>query len=331
MFSPWSRRRGLLSAGVVGVVGAVLTLSACASAEPAPPGGGAVTVATAFGDVSVPSAPKRVVALGWGDAEVALTLGVQPVGAADWLPVGGDGVATWVPRDRRYTTEPKLLGTKEVDVEQVAALEPDLILDTRASGDRARYDQLAALGVPVVGIPRGGEAYRTTWQDQLTLIGRALGKPAEAAKVRADLEAKFQRAAAANPGFAGRTMVTGARTGAGYGAYVNGGSRVEFMEKLGFQQSPKVQALAGKSFSVPVSAERMDLFDADLTVISLIGATADQVTGDPLFQSVPSVKAGHFVVLTDRTISQAFASGTPLGLSYAIDRVVPLLAQARAR
>ncbi|HET6392097.1 MAG TPA: iron-siderophore ABC transporter substrate-binding protein, partial [Blastococcus sp.] len=44
-----------------------------------------VTVSTAFGDVTVEEEPTRVVALGWSDAETALALGVQPVGASDWL------------------------------------------------------------------------------------------------------------------------------------------------------------------------------------------------------------------------------------------------------
>ena len=32
------------------------------------------TVSTKFGEVSIPSEPQRVVALGWGDAETALAL-----------------------------------------------------------------------------------------------------------------------------------------------------------------------------------------------------------------------------------------------------------------
>jgi iron complex transport system substrate-binding protein len=35
------------------------------------------------------------VALGWSDAETALALGVQPVGASDWLAFGGEGVGPW--------------------------------------------------------------------------------------------------------------------------------------------------------------------------------------------------------------------------------------------
>ena len=57
---------------------------AAASSSPAGSGGAfPVTVETAFGDVEIPEEPQRVVALGWSDAETALALGVQPVGASD--------------------------------------------------------------------------------------------------------------------------------------------------------------------------------------------------------------------------------------------------------
>ena len=39
---------------------------------------------TKFGVVEVPEDAERIVALGWGDAETALALGVQPLGASDW-------------------------------------------------------------------------------------------------------------------------------------------------------------------------------------------------------------------------------------------------------
>jgi iron complex transport system substrate-binding protein len=54
-----------------------------------------VTVQTAFGQVEVAEEPQRVVALGWSDAETALALGVQPVGASDWLAFGREGVGPW--------------------------------------------------------------------------------------------------------------------------------------------------------------------------------------------------------------------------------------------
>lgn len=326
-----TRRWGRIGACLLA---AVLALAGCGSPAPTAPGpageGFPVTVSTAFGDVTVPSRPKRVVALGWGDAEVALMLGVQPVGAADWLPVGGDGVPPWVPPDERYATPPTMLGTTEVNLEAVAALRPDLILDTRASGDRNRYEKLSALGAPVVSIPPGGQSYRTSWQQQLELVGRALGRSAEAARVRDDLDARFRRAAAEHPEFAGRTAVVGSKTAGGYGAYVNGDTRVEFLQRLGFRQSPAVQQHAGSGFSLPISPERTDLLDADVTVMTPIGVPAEAITGDPLFRAVRSVRDGRSVVLSDPAVALAFASGTPGGLAYALDEVVPRLARVVA-
>ncbi|MDI2027806.1 iron-siderophore ABC transporter substrate-binding protein [Saccharopolyspora sp. TS4A08] len=328
----WMRTLGLIMTVLLGIA-----LTGCGAAGPEgeqPAAGSAdaqfpVTIKTAFGDVTVPERPQRVVALGWGDAETALSLGVQPVGAADWLPVGGDGVPPWIPADKRYTTPPKMLGTMEVDMESVAALQPDLILDTRASGDKERYNLLNRLGVPVVSIPEGGESYLTTWDQQLDMVGKALGKQAEAAQQKADLEGKFQQAAAAHPQWAGKTVAVGAKMVGSYGAYVNGGSRLEFMERLGFRQSPAVQQVAGNNFFVNVSPERMDLFNADLTVMFPIGLAASEIDRDQMFQSVPSVREGRGVVLHDEQATQAFSAGTAAGMSYAVDKVVPLIEQAK--
>lgn len=318
------------------VLGVLAVLAACSTPVPqgpASPAGDAaafpVTITTAFGDVTIPAPPRRVVALGWGDAETAVALGVEPVGAADWLALRGDGLGPWM--TQRYTTPPKILGTLEVELEQVAALEPDLILDTRSSGEQVRQDKLAQLGVPVVALPSPAAArYLTTWEDQLDMIGRALGRSPRAATLKAELDAKFMQVAAAHPGFRGATVVVGARTSAGWGAYVEGSSRINFMRRLGFVNSPAVQALAAKNFSVPISPERLDLYDADLTIVFPIEVSPETITGDPLFRTVPSVAAGR-VVVPDRSVAPALASATAPGLSYALDVTVPLFAAALQR
>jgi iron complex transport system substrate-binding protein len=69
------------------------------------------TVTTAFGDVTIDEAPERVVALGWSDAETALALGVQPVGASDWLGFGGEGVGPWA--EGMYDEAPEIIETLE--------------------------------------------------------------------------------------------------------------------------------------------------------------------------------------------------------------------------
>jgi iron complex transport system substrate-binding protein len=329
-----SRARRLLP---VAILSAVVLVSGCTTSgteesdTPATSSSSAaaafpVTIPTAFGDVTVPKAPERVVALGWSDADVALSLGVQPVGAADWLAFGGDGQGPW--NAGKYTTAPELLGTLEIDMEKVAALKPDLILDTRSSGDKARYDQLSKLGVPVVDVPKGGEQYLTSWEQQLDMIGKALGKQTEAATLKSDLDAKFAAAAAANPKFKGATVAAAVRTGEGWGAYVTGDGRVDFLTKLGFTSAPAIEAKKTDSFYIQLSQEQLDLVNADLTVVFLIQATLDQVKSDKLFQAVPSVKAGHVAYMDDKDISNAFSSSSIAGLSYAVDKVTPLLASA---
>jgi iron complex transport system substrate-binding protein len=89
---------------------------AAASSSPAGSGGAfPVTVETAFGDVEIPEEPQRVVALGWSDAETALALGVQPVGASDWLAFGGEGVGPWA--EGRYDEAPEIIETLEPSLE----------------------------------------------------------------------------------------------------------------------------------------------------------------------------------------------------------------------
>ncbi|MBM2619037.1 ABC transporter substrate-binding protein [Actinoplanes sp. LDG1-06] len=334
MHFPFSRARRLLPAAILS---AAVVLAGCSTTgtedDNASPEAGSsaaaafpVTITTAFGDVTVEKQPERVVALGWSDADVALSLGVQPVGASDWLAFGGDGQGPW--NAGKYTTAPEILGTLELDMEKVAALKPDLILDTRGSGEKARHDSLAKLGVPVVDVPQGGEMYLTTWEQQLDMIGKALGKQTEAAKLKSDLDAKFTAAAAANPGFKDKTIAAVARTGDGWGAYVTGDGRVDFLTKLGFKNAPAIEALKKDSFYITLSNEQLDLANADVTVVFLIQATLDQVKSDKLFQAVPSVKAGHVAYMDDKDISNAFSSASVAGLSYAVDKVTPLLATA---
>ena len=123
-------------------------------------------------------------------------------------------------------------------------------------------------------------------------------------------------------------VAVAAYTSDGFGAYVRGDSRVDFMEQLGFTNSPAIQDLAGDSFFVSVSEEQLPLLDADLTVAFPIFVEASEITDNPLWQAIPSVQAGNAVVLDDETLTNAFSIGTPQGIQYALDNAVPQFADA---
>jgi iron complex transport system substrate-binding protein len=317
-----SRRTLLAGTSVAGLT----TLAACgssddagASASSSGAASSTTSIDTLFGTVQVPANPKNVVALGWGDMETVLALGGQVVGTSDWLAFGGDGVGPWASDLVKQT--PEVLGTTELSYEAVAALTPDVILNTRQSNAQAQQDELKQIA-PTVGPPPGQKVtYGTSWQDQVELVSAALGTSDAGAKLIADLEAKFKDVAAANPGFAGRTVSVAAF----------GDSRVDFMTELGFTQSPTVQALStDASFYVSLSDEQLDQLEADLVVVFPIGATAAEITANPGIQNLQATRDGRIVVFDDTTQANAFSSGTTLGLGYALDHAVPLFAQAIA-
>jgi iron complex transport system substrate-binding protein len=227
--SPLRLRRVLAAAGAV--VAASLVLAGCASGSGSSTDSASsgssdaafpVSITTGLGTTTIESAPKRVVALGWGDAETALELGVQPVGASDWLAFGGDGVGPWL--KGAYDKSPKIIQTLEPSYEDILKLNPDLILDVKSSGDKERYDKLSAIA-PTLAIPKGGANYLASTEQQTTMIAKALGKESEGKKLLSGLDDAYAAARKAHPDFAGKTAVVGAYSSEGFGAYASTDSR----------------------------------------------------------------------------------------------------------
>ena len=314
-------------------------LSACAGNQPATgnsaspsetaPAAGAAfpaTVATKFGDVTVTAKPTRVVALGWGDAETALALGVQPVGASDWLGFGGEGVGPWA--KGLYTQAPEIIGTMEPSFEKIASLKPDLILDVKSSGDQARYDRLKSIAT-TIGIPQGADSYLTSQEQQMTMIATALGEKEKGAALLKEVQDAFAAAAAAHPDWKGKTMTAATKPAATWGAYIEGSERVTFMQQLGFVQNPKIAAMKpdASGFTVSFSPETLDQIDADAIVAFPIFIETAKLTGDAAWKAVPAVKAGRAVVI-DGDLSSAYSLGSTMSTKYAIENLVPKLEAA---
>jgi len=320
------------SAGIAALAVTALILTGCSSTptdDSAAAGSSSdafpVSVDTKFGEVTVDEEPLRVVALGWGDAETALALGVQPVGASDWLGFGGSGVGPWA--EDLYDEAPEIIGTLEPSYEAIAALEPDLILDTKGSGDQERYDRLSEIA-PTVGVPEGGDSYLTTSAQQMELVSTALGLADKGDELNAEVDAAFAAAAAAHPEFAGKTITVAAFTSEGWGAYIDGVDRVEFMKSLGFGLSPTIAGLTPDGFSVPISSEQLDLLEADVLITFPIWVETAEVTDQPLYQAIPAVAEGRSILMDDDLISNAYSVGSTLARLYTIDKIVPLLEAA---
>ena len=328
-------RRGLL-AGALGAAAAGL-LAACGDDKPSPSGGGAsqpagggafpASVTHQFGTTKVEKAPSTVVSLGWADADALLALGVVPVGILDWFQAWPVGVGPWA-QPKLNGAKPQVLKGPEINFDAVAALRPDLVTFTKSDNVKATWEQLEKLA-PTLSGPKGTAPYGTTLKDQTILIAEALGRRADGEKLVAANEKALADAKAANPGFAGKSVVVAAAFGGQYGAYTRGDGRVQFMEALGFTNSAKIEALKPQNFYANISKEQAALLDADLTVMFGLGAGAE-LKKDPVLNSIPSAKAGRLLVIDDADLVNSFSTNSVLSTPYTLEKFVPMVKEALA-
>jgi iron complex transport system substrate-binding protein len=172
-----ARPRPRAAATVAATAALALALAACggsgeATTDAASSSSAATetTVATAFGDVTVPAEPERVITLAESALDVALGVGITPVGTT--ASRGGDAPPAYLGEDAAAIP---VVGTvREANLEAVLETGPDLIL--AASGlPQEQYDALSAIAPTVVpDAPATGE-----WAEPLHLYAEALGKDDE--------------------------------------------------------------------------------------------------------------------------------------------------------
>jgi iron complex transport system substrate-binding protein len=203
-----------------------------------------VTLKNTFGETTIPRKPERIVTLGWNAQDVVYALGETPVGMprVTYGPTPS-GVSAW-DADRFDAARTTLLDTADgYPFEKIAALRPDVILAPYEGFDATVYKTLSAIA-PTVAYP--GAPWQTTWQDQTTLIGKALGKSPEATKLVAGITELTTKTAAEHPEFKGKTLTIGS-FGADNYAYMPTDPRVQILTELGFENSPGVEALQAKN------------------------------------------------------------------------------------
>lgn len=277
---------------------AALTVGGCAAPAPAPPR--AAAVAHALGVAEVPADPARVVALTAGDADAALAVGITPVAviAPFYAP---DGRLPWQPADAATTVIP---GNPDfsIDVERVAAADPDLVLGTGAALTEESYGRLAGLGVPVVAHLR--DPLSDTWQERMTLVGDALSRPAEAAAAVAETEAAIADTAARHPGLAGRTFTFSVvQSPSALGTLVSSQDYLSvLLGEFGMRLAPSLaavpEAAPGTGIAV-LSTEQLSQLAADLVLVTYPApGLREQLEADPRLAGLPGYRGFDLVTAT---------------------------------
>ena len=333
MFTFTQRRR---IAATIAALGATALVVGCGSGDDSAAAGAAaagtfpVSIANTFGSTTIDAAPERIVTLGWNAEDIVYALGGAPVGMPrNSYGAEENGVMPWL-ADKFDPSETTLLDTASATpVEAVATLAPDAILAPYEGFDQAIYGQLSALA-PTVAYP--GKAWQTTWQDQTTIIGQAMGKPDEAAALIDGLGTLLADTAAAHPEFAGKTLsvINLDTTNGQVNVYKPTDPRVQVLTELGFVNSPGVEKIAAESdpdsFFASISPERINEVDADV-VVAFVPDQAEAAK-DPAYNALGAVQRGSAVPLSDTTVVAGLSRTGVLATPWVIDRITPQLAEA---
>lgn len=283
-----------------------------------------------FGETTLPSQPERIVSVGYTEQDDLFALGVAPIAIRPWGTPVPHGVWPWA-EQAADGAEPTLLGRGPLDFETLAELEPDLIIGIYAGITREEYDRLSLIA-PTVLQPGEYADYSTPWEEQTRIVGRIVGKAEEAEALVEGIQERFERTRAEHPEFQGKTVAAAFYWDGQVGAYASGEPRSRFFTELGFVIPEIYNEEAGDSFYATFSLERIELLDRDFLAWYWDrpeGALeAEEVLR--LRRSLDAHRDGRELILPSR-LRWALSFSSPLSLDYALDELVPVLAEKLGR
>ncbi|GHF71730.1 iron complex transport system substrate-binding protein [Amycolatopsis bartoniae] len=336
MISSFPRRRAFLAGALAS---ALLVVTGCGGSDDSAPstsGGAAnngaypVTITHKYGSTTIKSAPKRVVTVGLTDQDSLLALGVVPVGTTEFLGNYPGAIGPWAQDKLGNAAKPEVLtSTDGPQYEKIAALKPDLILGLYSALTQEQYDTLSKIA-PVVAQPKEYSDYGIPWQEETRTVGKVLGKSAQAEQLVSDVEARFAKAKADNPSFAGATALV-ATIYQGYFVYGSEDPRSRVLAELGFTLPGDLDQVIGNKYGANISAERTDLLNVK-ALVWLVKSEAEgraSLDADKLYSGLDVAKQKREVLVPDGTdYGSAMSFVSVLSLPYLLDKLVPQLAAA---
>jgi iron complex transport system substrate-binding protein len=332
---------------VVPLTVVALALAACSTgatdaedaADPEPvtdvdPDAFPVTIKHAYGETTIEEEPQRVATLGWSDQDIALSLGVIPVGAVK-ITWGGNSQDSTPWYDAKLAEldgdQPtRYSDTDGAPIEEIAKLSPDLILATNSGITQQEYDKLSKLAKV---IPYPGEPWVTTWQESLAMAGQALGRSELADQVQAETEESLAAAAEEYPELVGSTFIFAALTTLDMSKidyYTPEDNRPRLLTDLGMVNAPIIEQISKPGqFYGTISADRAPDLESDVFITyAETKDDLDKFRADPLLGQIPGIESGHVLASTDKTDALGLSAPSPLAIPYAMEHFVPLVADA---
>lgn len=331
-----TRREFITGIGAAALAAAFL--AACGSEDDpaeATPGGDVRRIELQFGTTEISGIPQRVVTVGWTEQDALLALGVVPVGTTQWVGDHPGAIHPWAADEVGDAPLPEVLSDSDgIQFEQIAALDPDLILALYVpfglmQEDYERLSEIAPTVAPPAGVPEGG----ISWQDLTRTVGVAVGQADAAARIVDEVDGLFARARADHPEFVGALGLNAYPSSAGtYQAYPPPDPGGRLLTDLGFVVPQPIVDLADGAAWVDLSSEQVSLFDIDV-MLWLVedGAARDRLLADPLYSGLTVAREGRHVIYSyaeEAELAAACSMQTVLSLPFLLEHLVPQLAAA---
>lgn len=293
-----------------------------------------ITVPHALGEAVIEEKPERVATIAWANHDIALALGVVPVGfsAANYGVEEGKSILPWTEAKLKELGEdsPNIYqDTDGLDFEAIADSDPDVILAAYSGLTQEEYDTLTEIA-PVVAYQE--TPWVASWRDQVKYNAMAMGMEKEGEQLIADTEKLIADKANEYGDIKGKTAAFVSFTPTDlskFYVYTPTDPRGEFLVDLGmpYPESLQAQVADEESFYVELSAEHADtLTDVDVFIAYGDDTTLPALQADPILGQVPAIKAGNVVIIGDNTPLAAAGNPNPLSIEYTIDEYLTLVA-----
>lgn len=273
------------------------------------------TITHAHGTTDITASPTAVAALGPGDADALLSMGIQPVAIAS----AGGAVPSWI-RDK-LTGEPPVMDF--IDTGAIAAAKPDLILAT-GDLDDATYQRLTAIA-PTITRPTGDEPWN--WQSQLKWIAKIVGKEGAATQLTSTIAAQQNDLRNQNAKASGKTVSVLNMSDSGFSWTLAPSNAADFLTSLGLTYDPKLAREEGETADVRAVGNLSRLYAVDTSVLVVI--RTDKAAGGGGAAGLPTELGafrGALVIVDDPDTIAALANpGGALATQFLDKNWVPQL------
>jgi eukaryotic-like serine/threonine-protein kinase len=268
-----------------------------------------------YGTVDLSHRPMAIAALGPGDGDAVLSLGVQPV------VLGGipGKSPSWLAS--LLHSSPPVLAT--VDPAAVAAAKPDLIIDT-GTIDRATYDKLTAIA-PTLTRPIDN-SQDWTWQAQLNWIATALGRSGSAKTLIDDASSQLVKIKSEHAVFGGKSITVVNFTGTASTVAARVSPPTNYLESLGFTYNTHFKRGPDSPPEVAVTTDSLFFHSQSTDVIVL--CRTDPAAGGGGYNGLPTGFNGYtgvLIIVDDPATILALNTGGPAANSYLNDALVTKL------